>query len=161
MKLRKKQKSGEEGYWKSFTDIMSGLLLIILLIMMLLLLYVTQINKEEHTEDYQFETTVVDDNYTDYHRSDEMYDRPPRDGGAGGGGGYGVDDPGENDNEGIYNERSSNSLLLWLAHSKREPAMSPMIAPNMIRVLLTLWPADDQRVRSTYEAYTVYPSFAP
>ena len=113
MKLRKKLKSGEEGYWKSFTDIMSGLLLIILLIMMLLLLYVTQINKEEHTEDYQFETTVVDDNYTDYHSSDEMYDRPPREGGAGGGG-YGVDDPGENDNEGIYNDVGHDKTAVFV-----------------------------------------------
>ena len=107
MKLRKKQKSGDESYWKSFTDIMAGLLLVILLIMMLLLLYVTQIDKEEHTEDYQYETQYLDDDdndYTDYHVADEMYDRPPQDGGAGGGGGggTGVDDPGENINEGIY-----------------------------------------------------------
>ena len=107
MKLRKKQKSGDESYWKSFTDIMAGLLLIILLIMMLLLLYVTQINKEEHTEDYQYETQHVDDNDDEYdnisdHLADELYDRPPQDGGGGGGGGGGVDDPGDNDNEGIY-----------------------------------------------------------
>lgn len=103
MKLRKKQKNGDESYWKSFTDILAGLLLVILLIMMLLLLYVTQINKEEHTEDYQYETIVDDDDndYTDYHTADEMYDRPPREGGAGGGG-TGIDDPGENDNEGMY-----------------------------------------------------------
>ena len=105
MKLRKKQKSGDESYWKSFTDIMAGLLLIILLIMMLLLLYVTQINKEEHTEDYQYETQYDDDNDNENnnrsdHLADELYDRPTQEGGGGAGGG--VDDPGDNDNEGIY-----------------------------------------------------------
>ncbi len=118
MKLRKKQKSGDESYWKSFTDIMAGLLLVILLIMMLLLLYVTQIKKEEHTEDYQYETQYDNDN--DYnnnnnsdHLADELYDRPPQDAG-GGGGGTGVDDPGENENEGIYNDIGHDKTAVFV-----------------------------------------------
>ena len=118
MKLIKKQKNGDESYWKSFTDIMSGLLLIILLIMMLLLLYVTQINKEEHTEDYQYETQY-DDDYNDNsnnnisdHLADELYDRPPQD--SGGGGGGGIDDPGENDNEGIYNDVGHDKTAVFV-----------------------------------------------
>lgn len=120
MKLRKKQKSGDESYWKSFTDIMTGLLLIILLIMMLLLLYVTQINKEEHTEDYQYETQYSDGDYyfnnnvnINDHDADELYDRPTQEGG-GGGGGEGVDDPGENDYEGIYNDIGHDKTAVFV-----------------------------------------------
>ena len=102
MRIRKKSKSSEESYWKSFTDIMSGLLLIILLIMMLLMLYLTQMNKEEHQhdEDYKYEYQDQEDNNHDKqdHLADELYDRPPSDGGGGGGG---ADDPGTSDTDGI------------------------------------------------------------
>lgn len=104
MKLFKKQKSGDESYWKSFTDIMSGLVLIILLILMLLLLYVTQMNKEEHKYDQEYTNpTQALDDYEDNHHADEMYDRPPQqnDSGGGGGGG-GEDDPGTKTNDGQY-----------------------------------------------------------
>lgn len=63
MKLRRKRSSGDEGYWKSFTDIMAGLLMVILLVLMLLLLYMTQMNKntEEHEHDYDYSVPYDDD----------------------------------------------------------------------------------------------------
>ena len=82
MRLRKKAKSGEESYWKSFTDIMAGLLMVILLVMMLLLLYMTQMDKESHKDDHQYDySRPYDDN--DYkgnedHKDDNMYERPPQ-----------------------------------------------------------------------------------
>ena len=104
MKLLKKHKSGDEGYWKSFTDIMAGLLMVILLVLMLLLLYMTQMNKESHKEDHQYDYSLPydsdDKDDEDSHHADEMYDRPPNDGGGGGG----VDDPGSNDNAGVDND---------------------------------------------------------
>ena len=105
MKIRKKAKSGEESYWKSFTDIMSGLLLVILLVMMLLLLYMTQMNKNqhEHDEDYKYDQPYEDDDDLhdkQDHLADDLYDRPPTDGGGGGGEG-GADDPGTSDTDGV------------------------------------------------------------
>ena len=100
MKKIKLKKNGEEGYWKSFTDIMAGLLLVILLILMLLLLYMSQMQTEEHKYDYEFETRYDerdDDDADSRHDKDHDYDEPPADGGGGG-----EDDPGESDNEGIY-----------------------------------------------------------
>ncbi len=102
MKIRKKAKSGDESYWKSFTDIMAGLLLVILLVLMLLLLYMTQMNKEEHKYDHEYDYSVTDDDYDDVddgHHADELYDRPPEAGGGGGGGG--ADDPGTSDSNGV------------------------------------------------------------
>lgn len=104
MKLRKKSKAGDESYWKSFTDIMAGLLLVILLVLMLLLLYMTQMNKDTHKYDNEFEySRPADDNLHDIsdHLADELYDRPPQDAGGGGGGGGGEDDPGTSDTDGI------------------------------------------------------------
>ena len=108
MKFRKKSSVENESYWKSFTDIMAGLLLVILLVLMLLLLLLTQMNDEEHKDDYQYETTYVgeDDDEGDYderykHLYDHQYDNPDG-GGGGGGGGGGVDDPGTKENDGIY-----------------------------------------------------------
>lgn len=92
MKIRKKRKNGEESYWKSFTDIMAGLLLIILLVLMLLLLYMTQMNKEAHRFDHEYDAPYTDNNENNNesnHKADEMYDRPPQEGGGGGDGGYG------------------------------------------------------------------------
>lgn len=99
---RRLRNQGEEGYWKSFTDIMAGLLLIILLILMLLMLYMAQMNREEHLYDYQYEHKYdeIDDSRDDSdHRKDydHQYDEPPQSGGGGG-----VDDPGDSDNDGIY-----------------------------------------------------------
>lgn len=103
MKLRRKRSSGDEGYWKSFTDIMAGLLMVILLVLMLLLLYMTQMNKNTHEHDHDYDYSRPYDEDDDEKRYDDMYDRPPEEGGGGGGGG-GVDDPGENDNLGVDND---------------------------------------------------------
>ncbi len=103
MKKRKVIKQGEEEYWKSFTDILTGLLLVILLILMLLLLLLTQMNNEEHEKDYDYETYNVYDNNHDadyWQHENQKYDNDNSS--SGGGGGSGVDDPGDNDNEGIY-----------------------------------------------------------
>ena len=106
MKLRKKSNVENESYWKSFTDIMAGLLLVILLVLMLLLLLLTQMNDEEHKEDYQYETYYeqhLADDYDRYqHEHDYQNQNVSNDSGGGGGGGGGVDDPGTNDNEGVY-----------------------------------------------------------
>jgi len=105
MKIRKKRNVSEESYWKSFTDIMAGLLLVILLVVMLLLLLLTQMNEDEHSYDYQYETSyeqhVADDYDRFKHEYDHQNDNASNDSG-GGGGGSGEDDPGTKDNEGIY-----------------------------------------------------------
>lgn len=44
MKKFKQKNYGEEEYWKSFTDMMAGLLLLVILIMALLFLYLTQMS---------------------------------------------------------------------------------------------------------------------
>lgn len=116
MKLRKNKKNGEESYWKSFTDIMAGLLLVILLILMLLLLYMTQMNRETHEYDHEYDYSVPYDVYDDYdegHKADEMYDRPPQDGG-GGGGGSGVDDPGTGTSDGIDNDYGRDKAAVFV-----------------------------------------------
>lgn len=106
MKIRKKRSTNEESYWKSFTDIMAGLLLIILLVLMLLLLLLTQMKEEEHQYDYQFETYYEPHLADDYDRYQHQYDHDNdnasngEDGGGGESGG--ADDPGTNDNEGMY-----------------------------------------------------------
>ncbi|MBQ3418139.1 MAG: hypothetical protein IJH32_09960 [Ruminococcus sp.] len=107
MKLRKKTSVENESYWKSFTDIMAGLVLVILLILMLLLLLLTQMNDEEHTEDYQYETYYEEHLADDYDRYRHEFDHENENtsndsGGGGGGGGDGVDDPGTSENDGIY-----------------------------------------------------------
>lgn len=106
MRNRKKTSVENESYWKSFTDIMAGLLLVILLVLMLLLLLLTQMNNEEHQYDYQFETTYDGEDDSNYderykHQYDHLYDNPEG-GGDGGGTGGGVDDPGTKENDGIY-----------------------------------------------------------
>ena len=104
MKKSRLKKSNEEGYWKSFTDIMAGLLLVILLILMLLLLYMAQMNTEEHEKDYDYDQQQQQDwNENNDKSSDKNhdYDQPPKDS-SGGGGGGGEDDPGDSYNEGIY-----------------------------------------------------------
>lgn len=107
MRFRKKSSVENESYWKSFTDIMAGLLLVILLVLMLLLLLLTQMHEEEHEYDYQFETTYVGEDDADYddryqHLYDNQYDDPDEGAGGGGGGGGGIDDPGTKENDGIY-----------------------------------------------------------
>ena len=106
MKIRKKRNSADEGYWKSFTDIMAGLLMVILLVMMLLLLYLTQMDKEKHEYDHEYDyTTPYEDDIDNDHNADHLYDTPPQDaGGGGGGGGGGQDDPGDSFNAGIDND---------------------------------------------------------
>ncbi len=118
MKFRKKSKSGEESYWKSFTDIMSGLLLIILLILMLLLLYMTQMNKKEYDNEHKYDYSQPYDSNDDLHdseshKADELYDRPPTDGGAGGGGG-GEDDPGTATDDGINNDVGHDKCAVFV-----------------------------------------------
>lgn len=113
MRIRKKAKSGEESYWKSFTDIMAGLLLVILLVLMLLLLYMTQMNKEEHKYDYEYESSAVDEEDDKHHDADELYDRPPEEGGGGGSGG-GADDPGTTDNQGIDNDYGHDKAAVFV-----------------------------------------------
>lgn len=114
MRLRKKAKSGEESYWKSFTDIMAGLLMVILLVMMLLLLYMTQMDKESHKDDHQYDySRPYDDN--DYkgnedHKDDNMYERPPQDGGAG----EGADDPGNSDSRGEDNDYGHDKAAVFV-----------------------------------------------
>ena len=54
MKRPFKRNISEESYWKSFTDILAGLLLVILLVLMLLLLLLTQMNDEEHKAAIKF-----------------------------------------------------------------------------------------------------------
>lgn len=118
MKLFKKSKASDESYWKSFTDIMAGLLLIILLILMLLLLYMTQMNREEHLNDEEFPTEYYNDRDVSHNESDHysdhyydyLYDRPPTDGGGGGGGGEGVDDPGV----GLYNDVGHDKTAVFV-----------------------------------------------
>lgn len=107
MKLRNKKNTSEESYWQSFTDIMAGLVLVILLILMLLLLLLSQMKDQEHTSDEQFATTYTyndaDDYFNDDHAFDHEHDYDNQYSEAGGGGGGdGEDDPGTNDNEGIY-----------------------------------------------------------
>lgn len=99
MRKNKKRNFGEEGYWKSFTDMMAGLLLIILLIMMLLMLYLTQANtdKNDHTADHDSYYDFANPEMTTYDiRTDNnkaQYTQPPKQSKSGGGGGE--DDPGE------------------------------------------------------------------
>lgn len=104
MKLRKKTGVENESYWKSFTDIMAGLLLVVLLILMLLLLLLSQMNDEEHKEDYQYETYYEQHLADDYDRYQHQYDHQNDNisNESGGGGGDGVDDPGTSENDGIY-----------------------------------------------------------
>lgn len=102
MKIRKKRRISEEEYWKSATDIMSGVLLVILLVLMLLLLYITQFNKEnsEHKADhdwyyagqYDQNNTNPTDTVHDYDNIDRRKNNNTSSGGGGGGGGD--DDPG-------------------------------------------------------------------
>lgn len=107
MKRPFKRNVSEESYWKSFTDVLAGLLLVILLVLMLLLLLLTQMNDEEHKYDYPSEYIADDindnngeNNNESNHFKDNDYDNVS-DGGGGGGGG-GVDDPGTKTNDGIY-----------------------------------------------------------
>jgi len=103
MRIRKKAKSGDESYWKSFTDIMAGLLLVILLVLMLLMLYMSQLDKEQHKEDHEYDYSEPydeDDLHDEDHKADELYDRPPESGGGGGG----VDDPGTSESQGVDND---------------------------------------------------------
>ena len=99
MKLFKKRSNGEESYWKSFTDIMAGLLLIILLVLMLLLLLLTQMNKNNNLYDYQYNNKstydeVKHNNNASNKYFDEMYKRQYYgQGGGGTGGGYPVSYP--------------------------------------------------------------------
>ena len=110
MKKPFKRNNNEESYWKSFTDILAGLLLVILLILMLLLLLLTQMKEEEHLYDYpsEYRYDYLNDengenNNESNHYKDHDYDNVgDSSGGGGGGGGDGVDDPGTNDNDGIY-----------------------------------------------------------
>lgn len=99
MKNRKKRNISEEGYWKSATDIMAGILLVIILVVMLLLLLLTQMNDNvgDHDSEHDFYYEQSFDytqptTYDDYHKYDNVAD--PNDGGGGGGGGGGEDDPG-------------------------------------------------------------------
>lgn len=123
MKLRKKSNVENESYWKSFTDIMAGLLLVILLVLMLLLLLLTQMNEEEHEQDYQFETYYEDhiaDSYDDYqHQYDHQNDNTSNDSGGGGGGG-GVDDPGTSENEGIYVDVGHDKTAVYVTVIDKE-----------------------------------------
>ena len=109
MKRPFKRNISEESYWKSFTDILAGLLLVILLVLMLLLLLLTQMNDEEHKYDYQYETYNINDDINDdngennnesNHFKDNDHDNVS-DGGGGGGGG-GEDDPGTETDIGPY-----------------------------------------------------------
>lgn len=96
MRKNRKRKFGEEEYWKSFTDMLAGLLLIILLIMMLLMLYLTQEQheKNDHTGDHDSyyelllpeETTVAHNNENN---NEGQYTQPPKKNNSGGGGGGG------------------------------------------------------------------------
>ena len=118
MKIIKKPKSGDDNYWQSFTDIMTGLLLIILLVLMLLLLYMTQMNKEEHKYDHEYDYSrpyEQDDNRDNIsdHLADELYERPPQDGGGGGGGG-GDDEPGNNTSEGVDNDYGHDKAAVFV-----------------------------------------------
>ena len=120
MKLRKKQNIGEESYWKSFTDIMAGLLLVILLILMLLLLLLSQMKDEEHKEDEQYPTSFTDHVADDYDIGNHEYDHQNDNDNEhenfdeGGGGGGGEDDPGTNDNEGRFEDVGHDKTAVFV-----------------------------------------------
>lgn len=106
MKRPKLIKQSEESYWKSFTDIMAGLLLIILLVLMLLLLLMTQMENEKDKYDKEFDNYGISNNdntgkndNTSTHREDHEKDN---DYSTSGGSGSGVDDPGTKTQEGVY-----------------------------------------------------------
>ena len=123
MKNRNKRKTENESYWKSFTDMMAGLLLVILLVLMLLLLLLTQMNDEEHKEDYRFETYYEEHLADDYDRYKHEYDHEninDSSGGGGGGGGDGVDDPGVNDNEGRYDDIGHDKTAVFVTAIDQE-----------------------------------------
>ena len=84
MKRIKLHKNGEEDYWKSFTDIMAGLLLIVILLMALLFLYLTQMTPDPdvgpgiasadtptHPAHATYHYPSVPQHSTDYHDREE------------------------------------------------------------------------------------------
>lgn len=108
MKRPKLFKQNEESYWKSFTDIMSGLLLVILLVLMLLLLLMTQMNKDEGKFDKEFDNVEISNNdntgkndNTSNHKKDFDKENDYSDAGSGSSG-SGEDDPGTKTQDGIY-----------------------------------------------------------
>ena len=116
MRLRKKAKSGDESYWKSFTDIMAGLLMVILLVLMLLLLYMTQMNKDTHKYDHEYDYSQpydIDDDRHEDRQDDKMYERPPQEGG-GGGSGDGEDEPGSSNNKGEDNDYGHDKAAVFV-----------------------------------------------
>ncbi len=105
---RRLKNYGDESYWKSFTDIMAGLLLIILLVLMLLLLLMTQMEKKQNDYDKEFDDVGISNNdntgkndNTSTHRDDHEKENDYSSSG-GGGKGSGVDDPGTKTNDAIY-----------------------------------------------------------
>lgn len=106
MKRPKLFKQNEESYWKSFTDIMSGLLLVILLVLMLFLLLMTQMDKNKGEFDKEYDNIGISNNdntgkndNTSNHKKDHDKENDYNDSGSSG---SGEDDPGTKTQEGFY-----------------------------------------------------------
>lgn len=101
MKNPKRRKYGEESYWKTATDVITGILMIVILIMMLLLLYLTQAKHSDQKNPYK-NSEYATQAPTHVERETEKNKEKAEEKKNNSGGGKGEDDPG------IYNEKGKN-----------------------------------------------------